>query len=249
MSGSFRAGCAGAGMAVCRLRQLAEAGALPGRRVRHARRGGRAFRNGDTETLGGRLEQHLLRGRAGDAHAETRAAHRHRAARELRAEPARQPVRAVVDGASQRRRHRVAGERTQQVGVRICVERRRFLDPHQLPVGFHLLGCHHGQRGLRSLTHVAVRHQDGGEIVGRHRDPGGQLSLLGGVVGNQAVAARRQCDARDPQNQPAADERPRADEGAACPLTHGAPPRPCRPWRRREWRGVSARTCRSGRCW
>ena len=249
------------------LREVAEGGALARPRVGDARPLGPALVGGDAEALGRGREQHLARRRARHLHAVAGAAHRERAAGGLGAEPAREAVGAVVDGAPDRRRHRVAGEGAQHVGVGVGVEGRRLADAHPVPVGLHLLGRHHREPGLRPLSHFAVGNQDGDEVVGGDGDPGRQLTLVGGVGRNDAVAARRDDHAGDAHDEPAADEGPGPDEGAARPLTHGAPPRFCRlplwrrrcrslrswsgrrPWRRRESRAARGRRCRSGRCW
>ena len=234
-SGSFRGGCEGAGDGRRGLRQLAEARALPRPGVADARPRRHALVGGHPEAIGRRREQHLARGRARQLHAVAGAAHRHRAAGGLGAEPAREAVGAVVDGAPDRRGHRLAGERAQHVGVGVGVEGGRLADVHAVPVGLHLLGRHHREAGLRALPHLAVGNQDGDEVVGGDGDPGRQLALVGGVGRHDAVAARGDGDARDAEDEPAADQRPGADEGAARPLTHGSPP--CRWLRRgRGWR-------------
>ena len=235
------------------LGQIAEGRALPRRRVGDVRTDRRAFVGADAEALGRRHEQHLARRRPRDAHAVTGAAHGHRAAGGLRAEPARQAVGAVVDGASERSRHRLARERAEHVGVGVGVEGRSLLDAHALPVRFHLLGRHHGEAGLRPLPHLAVRDQDGDEVVGSDGDPGRQLALVDRVGRDDAVAAGREGDAGHAEDEPAADEAAGADEGASRPLTHDAPPssrrRPSGRRPPRESRAARGRTCRSGRCW
>ena len=231
-----------------RLREVAEARALARPRVGDARPLGPALVDGDPEALGRGREQHLAGRRARHLHAVAGAAHRERAAGGLGAEPAREAVGAVVDGASDRRGHRVAGERAQHVGVGVGVEGRRLADAHPLPVGLHLLGRHHRERGLRPLSHLAVGNQDGDEIVGGDGDPGRQFALVGGVGRDDAVAARRDDDAGDPEDEAAAGEGPGPDEGTARPLTHDAPPlRPRRPRRRgrqRSRRRQRRRWCR-----
>ena len=44
-----------------------------------------------------------------------------------------------------------------------------------------------------------------------------------GIVGDQAMAARRDCRPDHPEHQPAAGQRAGADERASCPFAHGGP--------------------------
>ena len=231
--------------------QLAEGRALSGRGVRDVGPGRRALRSRNAEARRRGREQHPARRRPRHAHAVAGAADRQRAAGGLRAEPAREAVGAVVDGAPQRRRYRLARERAQHVGVGVGVEGRRLLDAHPLPRRLHLLGRHHREPRLRPLSHLAMRDEDGHDVVGGDGDPGRQLALLDRIGRDNAVAARRERHPGDAEDEPAADEAPGADEGASRPLTHDAPPS-CPRSRRRRWRGSRAapgRMCRSGRCW
>ena len=158
------------------------------------------------------------------------AAHRHRAAGHLQAEPSRETIRAVVEAALEGTGH-VVDERAHDVGVRVGIERRRFFHAHQTPVGVHFLRRHHRQRGLRALTHLAVRHEDGHEVVGRDEDPRRELAGALGIIRAEAVARRRERRAGHAEHEPAADERAGADESASCPLAHYAPPWSlARPW-------------------
>ena len=196
----------------------------------HARVGDRAFGRADAELRGGGPQQHLARRGAGDAHAVVSgAAHRHRSAGDLQSKPAREAVGAVVETALEWTRH-VVDERAHDVGVRIRIERRRFLHAHEVPVGVHLLRGHHGERGLRALTHLAVRDEDRDDVVGRHQDPRGELAALLGVLGTEPMASRRKRGSGHAEDEPAADERAGADERASRPLAHYAPPCSARPW-------------------
>ena len=205
-------------------RQLTEGRTLAGAGMRHPRLGRRAVRCGDTEPVRRGLEQHLLGGGAGQAHAVMpRAPDSRRTARGLRAEPPRQPVGAIVDGPSHGGRYGIAHERTEDERVGIHVEGRRLFDPDLGPVGLHLLGRHHRQPRQRPLSHFAMRDEDRHEVVRRDRDPGRQFALLFGVSGHDAVSTGREDDTADPQDEPAADQAPGADERASCPPTHRAP--------------------------
>ncbi len=206
-----------------RPRQLTEGRTLAGAGMRHPRLGRRAVRYGNPEPFRRGLDQHLLGGGAGQAHAVVpRAPDGRRTARGLRAEPPRQPVGAIVDGPSHGGRHRIAHERTEDERVGIHVEGRRLLDPDLTPVGLHLLDRHHRQPRQRPLSHFAMRNEDRHEVVRRDRDPGRQLALRFRVSRHDAVSTGREDDTADPQDEPAADKTPGADERAPCPFAHRA---------------------------
>ena len=206
-------------------RQVAERGAAARGRVQHATTLRRALRRVDAELLRSRGQQHLLRGGAGHTHAVlARAADRRRAAGHLEAEPLRNLESAVVDAACHHRRDVVATQRADDVAVGILVERRGLLHAHETPVGVHLLGGHHRQRSGSALTHLAVRDEDGDQVVRRDGDPGGELAVLAGVGRDQRVAAGRQGEAGDAEQEAAARDGAGTDEGAPCPLVHDAAP-------------------------
>ena len=203
-------------------RQLAEAGASPGRVVENARAAGLALGRVDAEARGRGRDQHFLGGGPSDRHPEdTGRANRRGASGRLNAVPSRDPVGAVVECAAEQRGHRPARERADDVGVRVRAQRGRFLHPNEIPVGLHLLGSHHGQRGPGTLTHFAVRHEDGHEIVRGDGDPGVELPRLGRAVRNHAVPAGRERHTCHAEHQPAAHDGAGADKGASCPFAHG----------------------------
>jgi hypothetical protein len=192
-------------------------------------------------------DEHLSRRRPGHCHAVAAGrAHRHRASGGLQADPADDAVGAVLEASGQRAGHAVPGGDPRDVAVGVVVQRRSLRDPHQRPVGVHLFSRHHRQRLLRALAHLAVRHQDGDDVVRADGDPGVEPARAVGIVGDQAVPAWRDCRPDHPEHQPAAGQRAGADERASCPFAHGGPTR-CAPGR--GWPGGRGRTYRSGRCW
>ena len=213
------------------MREFAERGA-PSRGVVHDTRALRAaFRRTDAELPGRGREEHLLGGRTGNPHAElARAADCRGATGDLEAEPAGDAVAAVVHAAREGCRDVVAAEGAHDITVRVLIPCRRFLHPDEAPVGLHVLGRHHGESGQRPLPHLAVRDEDGDDVVGGHRDPGGELSLLGRVGGNQRVPAGCEGEPGHAEQEAAAGDRAGPDEGAPRPLLHDAFPSPCVSW-------------------
>ena len=206
-------------------RELAERRRFSGRRVRHARVGDGALRCAHAELLCGSGDDHLARGRSGDAHAVVAgAAHRQRSARDLKAGEAGETIRAVVEAALERSGD--ADEGAADVGVRVGIERRRLLDAHEIPIRIHFFRRHHRQRRLRALAHLAVRDEDRDDVVGRHEDPRIQLAGALRIIRADAVAARREDRAGHAEHEAAAGKRAGADERAPCPFAHYAPPSP-----------------------
>ena len=231
--------------------QLSECGGSSGCFVGHARAASLALLRAHAESSGRGGHQHLPRGCASDGHAvASGAAHRRRASGGLCAVPTGEAIRAVVECAHDRRRNDITGKCASHVRIGVGVERRRLLDPNQVPVGFHLLCRHHGQSRLRPLPHLAVGHQDGDDVVRRDQDPGVELAGAGGVVGDDAVTGWRKHHASDAHREAAANKSAGPDEGTTRPFTHGVLRVPLRvPRRPREWLVARARTCRTGRCW
>ena len=156
-------------------------------------------------------------------------------------------VGAVVHAAPEHGRHVVAARRANDVAVGVGVQRRRFLHADQRPVRLHFLGRHHRERRRRALPHLAVRHQDRDDVVGGHRDPGGQLPLLGRIGGHERVPAGREREAGDAEQEAAAGDGAGADERTPRPFPHVRHDAARGLRRPRGWPRARARTCRSGR--
>ena len=69
-----------------------------------------------------------------------------------------------------------------------------------------------------------MRDEDGDQVVRRDGDPGGELAVLAGVGRDQRVAAGRQGEAGDAEQEAAARDGAGTDEGAPCPRVHDAAP-------------------------
>ena len=203
----------------CR-RKLSEACALPRSLMDDTRSDCLALRHPDAEACRSGGEQHVPGSGARHGHAVLPGAANGRgAASHLGAEPARQAIRSVVH-APHERCGNVADEGSQHVRVGVGIEGRCLPDPHQIPVSVHFLGGHHGQRRLRPLAHLAVGDQNGDEIIRRDRDPGGELTLFGGIGRYDALSAGREQQLSRPQHETASNQGAGADESASRPFPH-----------------------------
>ena len=185
---------------------------------------GLALGGGHAELLGGGGDEHLPRRGTGHGHpVDSRATNRRRAPRRLQSVPTGEAIGSVVECATEGPWNGIAGKRPAHVRVCVGTESRRLLHAHEIPVGVQFFGRHHGERGLRSLAHLAVRHQNGDDVVGRDQDPGRELFRVRRVVAEHAVPAGGERHARHAQHETAADEGADSDEGPPCPFAHRGP--------------------------
>lgn len=73
---------------------------------------------------------------------------------------------------------------------------------------------------VRSLAHLAVWDQNGDEIIRRDRDPGGELTLFGGIGRYDTLPAGRKQQLSRPQHETAPDQAAGANESAPRPFPH-----------------------------
>ena len=167
-------------------RQLAVARRAAARGVADDAVGGGELACAHLPTPSGGLDQHRAGGGADDAQADLAGeAHRRGAARDLQVGEARGLAEGGVDGAVEKGRQSPALQDPAlgQEAVGECLVARRPLGAHARPVGVELLGQHHGERGVRALAHVDVRHIDRDRVVGRDLHPAAEQAAA--VAGDQ----------------------------------------------------------------
>ena len=185
-------------------RQLAVAHGAAARGVADDAVGGGKLARAHLPTPRGGLDQHRAGGSTDDTQADLAGeAHRRGAARDLQVGEACGLAEGSVDGAVEKGRQPPALQDPAlgQEAVGESLIARRPFGAHARPVGVELLGQHHGERGVRALAHVDVRHIDRDGVVGRDLHPaaeqaaavagdkGGGLRLEG--LGPDAIAERQ----------------------------------------------------------